>query len=345
MPYIRATASLLPDRVVSNEEITSMLIEGSGPDTSAAEIEKALARGRDIQRKTGLRERRFFDPGVDPVDTTLSVVKALLKEGRLDWDQLDGLIVSTSSIHGFPGVSQQVLARAKGQSAEIKDWFVMDIGSNACTSFMYALGVADSFVRTGQLRNVAVVAVEFSSRCLDYSVRSFGISTLFGDAAAGVLMSVDDIGAARVESVRLSAYTDAKRISFIHGSGLEASDLQAPVPPNSRWYMSGPPVAIDAIEIIVSEVLRYRSNGTRCDWLIPHQGNLTRIMYPACDRLEVPRDRLLSSFETTGNTSSASIPLLLDMLMRSKTCRSDQDVLLVGFGASFSVGSAHLRTL
>jgi 3-oxoacyl-[acyl-carrier-protein] synthase-3 len=89
-------------------------------------------------------------------------------------------------------------------------------------------------------------------------------------------------------------------------------------------------------------VRRHQQAGVAVDWLIPHQANLTRILEPACDTLGIPRDRLCASFERTGNTSSASIPLLLDELFASGQPRAGENIVMVGFGASFSVGSAHL---
>jgi 3-oxoacyl-[acyl-carrier-protein] synthase III len=99
-------------------------------------------------------------------------------------------------------------------------------------------------------------------------------------------------------------------------------------------------VALGAIEILTSEVRRYQEAGVSVDWLIPHQANLTRILHPACDTLGIPRERLCASFERTGNTSSASIPLLLDELRASGRAKPGDNVVMVGFGASFSIGSA-----
>jgi 3-oxoacyl-[acyl-carrier-protein] synthase-3 len=140
----------------------------------------------------------------------------------------------------------------------------------------------------------------------------------------------------------MTSWIDAERIRHIRGAGTAACNPAAAVPDVERWYMSGPPVAIGAIEILTSEVRRYQEAGVSVDWLIPHQANLTRILYPACDTLGIPRERLCASFERTGNTSSASIPLLLDELRASGRAKPGDNVVLVGFGASFSVGSAQL---
>jgi 3-oxoacyl-[acyl-carrier-protein] synthase-3 len=339
---VRSTKHILPVNRVSNEEIVERLIDGSGVRIGDSERSHVRARAADIQRKTGLVERRFFAPRENPVEVAYAVLGELLDRARAPWSELDGIIVSSSSIHGFPGVSQQLVARARDEHPDLGDPFVLDIGSNACTSFMYGLGIAASLGATQGYRHVACIAVEFSSRCIEYRTSAFGTSTLFGDAVAGMLVAPSGDGPARVASVRTSSWIDGKRIRHIRGAGMAACDPGAPVPEPERWYMSGPPVALGAIEILVSEVRRYQDAGVAVDWLIPHQANLTRILHPACDALGIPRERLCTSFERTGNTSSASIPLLLDELLASRRGRPGDSVVLVGFGASFSIGSAVL---
>jgi len=339
---VRATTHILPSHVVSNEEIAERLIAGSGERIAESDRSHIRARARDIRRKTGLVERRFFGPEEDPVERAHAALGQLLDRGQAPWSELDAIIVSSSSIHGFPGVSQQIVARARRDHPELGDPFVLDIGSNACTSFMYGLGLARSLIATQGYRHVACIAVEFSSRCIEYSTAAFGTSTLFGDAVAGVLLAPEGEGPARLASVRMASWIDAEGIGHIRGAGTAACAPAAPVPAAERWYVSGPPVALGAIEILTSEVRRYQQAGVNVDWLIPHQANLTRILHPACDTVGVPRDRLCASFERTGNTSSASIPLLLDELLAGGRVRAGESVVMVGFGASYSVGSAHL---
>jgi 3-oxoacyl-[acyl-carrier-protein] synthase-3 len=136
---------------------------------------------------------------------------------------------------------------------------------------------------------------------------------------------------------------DADTIGMIRGGGMQAAHSEHAVPKSARWFMSGPPVALGATRILVDEIERVQRAGNRIDWLIPHQANLTRILLPACVRTGIDPERLCASFAETGNTSSASIPLLLDQLVRSGRARPGETALLVGFGASFSVGSALLE--
>ena len=337
---IVGTASTLPDRSVSNREIGELLIPGVQIDDEAAAdiVFKTRERSEFIERKTGLRARRFFAAEQSPVDVGLELIERLVPANA--WHTLDAIIVSSSSTQGFPGLSQQILAAARAKHPKINAPFVLDIGSNACTGFMYGIAIGVSTIKAMGYRHVACLAIEFSSRCIAYDPISFGTSTLFGDAAAGVLLSPGQGGLAAVRGVRASSMVDAGTIGMIKGSGMQASHLSSEVPAAGRWFMSGPPVAIGATRILIEEIKRYQSGGKKIDWLIPHQANLTRILIPACEKTGIDPSQLCASFADTGNTSSASIPLLLDRLIRSGKVARGQAALLVGFGASFTIGSA-----
>lgn len=358
---ITATASVLPERTVSNVEIGEMLIQGSdmapgmgsgmgsgmgpdmGPDMddeSTAELVKMVRqRSALIEKKTGLRSRRFFAPDIRPVSVGLDLLEQLAKpEGN--YADIDAIIVSSSSNHGFPGISQQIVAEAKATGHALDTPFVLDIGSNACTGFMYALTIGTSLIKGLGYRRVACLGIEFASRCIAYDPLVFGTSTLFGDAASGVMLEADRPGLATLESVRATSMIDRDTIGLIRGGGMDACFPDRPVSREGRWFMAGPPVAVGATKILAQEIKRYQAQGHNIDWLIPHQANLTRILLPACKKAGIPEDRLCASFAETGNTSSASIPLLLDELVSSGRARPGDKVLMIGFGASFSVGSA-----
>jgi len=337
---IVATASSLPEEVVSNREIGQRLLSSVEiDDESTAEIVAGItARAELIEKKTGLRSRRFFSPDESPVTVGLELLERMMS-GQ-SWSDLDAIIVSSSSIHGFPGLSQQLVAAARGRHPDLGAPFVLDVGSNACTGFMYALTIGSSVIQALGYRRVACVALEFSSRCIAYDPLAFGTSTLFGDAAAGVLLADGVRGIAWLRSVRASSMIDAETIGMIKGSGMQAAHLGIEVPKSARWFMSGPPVAIGATRILIDEIQRVQREGVKIDWLIPHQANLTRILIPACAKTGIDPERLCASFADTGNTSSASIPLLLDQLVRDGRARAGETALMIGFGASFAVGSA-----
>lgn len=337
-----ATASILPEKIVSNREIGQMLIDGAhARQVHDAEAEEtARVRAELIEQKTGLRARRFFAPDETPVETGVALLEQLM--GERDWSALDAVIVSSSSSQGFPGISQQVVAAVREKHGAIAHPFVLDISSNACTGFMYAMTVGRSLVQAMGYRKIALLAIEYSSRCITYDPKAFGISTLFGDAAAGVLLSSAEPGLATMKASRASSMVDTGTIALVKGAGMLANDQSAEVPQNARWYMAGPPVAVGATRILVDEIRRHQSEGYAIDWLIPHQANLTRILIPACKSAGIEPSRLCASFAETGNTSSASIPLLLDQLIKGGRVKAGDNALLIGFGASFSIGSALL---
>jgi 3-oxoacyl-[acyl-carrier-protein] synthase-3 len=339
---IVATASILPETVVTNRDIGQRLIDGAHARNLRDAEAEATARSRSelIGQKTGLRARRFFAAEDTPVEIGTSLLEKMM--GESDWAALDAIIVSSSSTQGFPGVSQQVVVAARERHGALAHPFVLDISSNACTSFMYALTIGRSLIQAMGYRRVACLAIEFSSRCIAYDPKAFGISTLFGDAAAGVLLEGGAKGIAVLKSTRASSMVDPGTIALIKGSGMQANDPARDVPQDQRWYMAGPPVAIGATRILVDEIRRTQAEGHAIDWLIPHQANLTRILIPACKSAGIDPKRLCASFAETGNTSSASIPLLLDQLVRDGRAQKGENALLIGFGASFSVGSALL---
>lgn len=337
---IVATASILPEIVVTNRDIGQRLIDGAHARNvrDAAAEDTARQRAEIIEQKTGLRARRFFAPEETPVDVALALLEKMMDEHA--WATLDAIIVSSSSTQGFPGISQQVVALAREKHGALGNPFVLDISSNACTGFMYALTVGKSLVNAMGYRRVACLAVEFSSRCIAYDPKAFGISTLFGDAAAGVVLEAGVQGLATIKAIRATSMIDTGTIGLIKGAGMQASNPSLEVPQDVRWYMAGPPVAVGATRILVDEIHRYVNDGHRIDWLIPHQANLTRILIPACKSAGIDPSKLCASFAETGNTSSASIPLLLDQLIAGGKAKKGDNALMIGFGASFAVGSA-----
>ena len=332
----------MPETVVTNRDIGQRLIDGAHARNvrDAGAEETARARSELIEQKTGLRARHFFAPEDMPVDIGTGLLEKLMDDSA--WATLDAVIVSSSSTQGFPGLSQQIVVAAREKHGALAHPFVLDISSNACTSFMYALTIGKSLIQAMGFRRVACLAIEFSSRCIAYDPKAFGISTLFGDAAAGVLLEGGDKGIALLRTTRASSMVDPGTIGLIKGSGMQANDPVREVPEDQRWFMAGPPVAVGATRILVDEIRRVQGDGHTIDWLIPHQANLTRILIPACKSAGIDPKRLCASFAETGNTSSASIPLLLDQLVRDGRTVKGENALLIGFGASFSVGSALL---
>src|SRR5215468_2132087 len=141
---IVGTASILPETVVTNRQVGEMLIAGAKArdvyDSASAEV--ARTRSELIEQKTGLRARRFFGPEDTPLDVGTALLEKLMPDDA--WATLDAIIVSSSSTQGFPGLSQQSGGTSRERHGALAQPFVLDISSNACTSFMYAMTVGAS---------------------------------------------------------------------------------------------------------------------------------------------------------------------------------------------------------
>jgi len=164
---ITATASILPGNVISNEEIGERLIgDANLGETGEGLIHETRARSELIEKKTGLRERRFFDDDANPAEIGLDLLERLMADAG--WSEVDAVIVSSSSTRGFPGLSQQIVAAAKSRHAELGNPFVLDISSNACTGFMYGVTIGAGLIKGMGYRRIALLAIEFASRCIAY---------------------------------------------------------------------------------------------------------------------------------------------------------------------------------
>ena len=335
------TASTLPDAVVSNRDIGERLVAGVPIDDEAGEdiVAKVRERSQLIEKKTGLRARRFFDPGESPVTVGLELLERLMAGDA--WSGLDALIVSSSSTHGFPGVSQQIVAAARSPARGTRQpvrprhrqQCLHELHVRGRHRFEHAPGDGLSPRRLPRDRvRVALHSLRSALLRHQHAVRGRGRRHAARQPTARRV--------ATIRSMRASSMIDAASIGMIKGGGMQAADLALDVPKPIRWYMAGPPVAVGATRILVDEIRRYQAEGARIDWLIPHQANLTRILIPACEKTGIDPSRLCASFADTGNTSSASIPLLLDQLVRGDRVRPGEFALLIGFGSSFTIGSA-----
>ncbi len=204
----------------------------------------------------------------------------------------------------------------------------------ACSGFLYALTVADKFIRSGAARTALVVGSETLTRMLDWNDRTTCV--LFGDGAGAVVLKADE------ETGILSTH--------LHADGGKKELLWNPVGVSTgagvRVLMTGNEVfkhAVKALDSVVEETLE--ANGLDrhdIDWLIPHQANL-RIIEATAKRLDMPMDRVIVTVDRHGNTSAGSVPLALDEAVRTGRVQRGQLVLLEAFGGGFTWGSALLR--
>jgi 3-oxoacyl-[acyl-carrier-protein] synthase-3 len=209
-----------------------------------------------------------------------------------------------------------------------------------CTGFIYALAIADQFVRTGAAATALVVGAETLSRIIDWTDRSTCV--LFGDGAGAVLISASD--APGILSTHLHADGRYKDLLMVPaGVSQGCGEVQA-----GRAYiqMQGNEVfkvAVNTLGRIVDETLQANNlDRSAVDWLVPHQAN-TRIIAATARKLNMPMERVVLTIAEHGNTSAASVPLALDVAVRDGRIREGDLLLLEAFGAGFTWGSALLR--
>ncbi len=317
---IAGTGSYLPATVLTNEDLAKRV------DTS----------DEWIRSRTGIRERHIAAEGETTGDLGFHAAVRAMEAAGVAASELDMIVVGTTTPDLiFPSTACLIQARlgANGCAA-------LDVNA-ACSGFVYALSVADKFIRCGDAKTVLVIGAETLSRIVDWSERTTCV--LFGDGAGAVVLKAD--GETGILSTHLHA-DGAKKELLWNPVGVSVGFKAGEPNAGARIHMKGNDVfkyAVKALDSVVDETLA--ANGLEkndIDWLIPHQANL-RIIEATAKRLEMPMDRVVVTVDRHGNTSSASVPLALDEAVRSGRVQRGQLLLLEAFGGGFTWGSALLR--
>jgi len=317
---IAGTGSYLPEKVLTNDDLAKIV------DTS----------DEWIAARTGIRERHIAAEGETTSDLAYHASVRALEAAGIDASQLDLIVVGTTTPDIiFPSTACLLQHRLGANGCP-----AFDVNA-ACTGFVYALTVADKFIRSGAAKTVLVVGAETLTRMLDWSDRSTCV--LFGDGAGAVVLKADtETG---ILSTHMHADGGKKELLWNPvgvSTGFKPEEHNAGV----RVLMTGNEVfkhAVKALDSVVEETLE--ANGLDrhdIDWLIPHQANL-RIIEATAKRLDMPMDRVVVTVDRHGNTSSGSVPLALDEAVRAGKVQRGQLVLLEAFGGGFTWGSALLR--
>ncbi|HEY1138761.1 MAG TPA: beta-ketoacyl-ACP synthase III [Lysobacter sp.] len=317
---IAGTGSYLPEKVLTNDDLAKIV------DTS----------DEWIAARTGIRERHIAAEGETTSDLAYHASVRALEAAGIDATELDLIVVGTTTPDLiFPSTACLLQHRLGANGCP-----AFDVNA-ACTGFVYALTVADKFIRSGAAKTVLVVGAETLTRMLDWSDRSTCV--LFGDGAGAVVLKADS--ETGILSTHMHADGGKKELLWNPvgvSTGFKPEEHNAGV----RVLMTGNEVfkhAVKALDSVVEETLE--ANGLDrhdIDWLIPHQANL-RIIEATAKRLDMPMDRVVVTVDKHGNTSSGSVPLALDEAVRSGKVQRGQLVLLEAFGGGFTWGSALLR--
>ena len=317
---IAGTGSYLPSKVLTNDDLAKIV------DTS----------DEWIATRTGIRERHIAAEGETTVDLGLHAAQRALEAAGVEASQIDLIVFGTTT----PDLVFPSSACLLQQRLGIAGCGAFDVNA-ACSGFLYALSVADKFIRTGDAKTVLVVGAETLTRMVDWTERTTCV--LFGDGAGAVVLKAD--AETGILSTHLHADGSKKELLWNPvgvSVGFDTSAHNAGV----RIEMAGSDVfkyAVKALDSVVEETLE--ANGLDrhdIDWLIPHQANL-RIIEATAKRLDMPMERVIVTVDRHGNTSSGSVPLALDEAVRSGKVQRGQLLLLEAFGGGFTWGSALLR--
>ena len=313
---IAGTGSYLPEKVLSNHDLESMV------ETS----------DQWITERTGIKERHIAAENETTTDLAYQASVKAIEAAGITNNEIDLIIVATTTpTQIFPSTAS--LLQAKLDIAGCPAFDVQAV----CTGFVYALTIADKFIKAGGVKNVLVVGAETISRIIDWSDRNTCV--LFGDGAGAVVLQASQ----QPGIISTHIHSDGSFSSLLQvpaGPGSDATDDSAYIDMQGNEVFK---VAVKTLSSIVDETLEANQlDKTAVDWLIPHQANI-RIIAATARKLQMSMDRVVVTVDKHGNTSAASIPLALDVAVRDGRIKRGETLLFEAFGGGFTWGSALIQ--
>jgi 3-oxoacyl-[acyl-carrier-protein] synthase-3 len=314
---IAGCGSYLPARVLTNDELARRI------DTT----------DEWILTRTGITRRHIAADGELTSDLATEAARRALADGGLTADEVDMIVLATSTPDDtFPAAATRVQAKL-----EMTRGSAFDVQA-VCSGFVFALAIADNFIRVGQVRTALVVGAETYSRILDWTDR--GTCVLFGDGAGALVLRAGSPDDARgILSTHLHSDGRYRDILYVDGGPSATQTV-------GHLRMSGKEVfrhAVASLAAVAKEAVA--ANGLtvdQLDWVVPHQANV-RILEGVARKLEIPPDRMVTTVQHHANTSAASIPLALDEAVRDGRIRPGHLVLMEAIGGGLTWGAALAR--
>jgi 3-oxoacyl-[acyl-carrier-protein] synthase-3 len=316
---IAGTGGYLPEKILTNHDLEKIV------DTT----------DQWIRERTGIEKRHIAAEGETTCDLAEHAARKAMEMAGVSAGDIDLIVVATTTPDKiFPST-----ACLLQQRLDIHGCAAFDIQA-VCTGFVYALGVADQFIRSGTSRKALVVGAETFSRILNWNDR--GTCVLFGDGAGAVVLEASDEPG--ILSTHLHA--DGSYENLLHVPAGVSTDYDAVLNGTAYVEMKGNEVfrmAVNTLGRIVDETLAANNmEKSDVDWLVPHQAN-TRIIQATARKLRMDMDHVVMTVSQHGNTSAASVPLALDVAVRDGRIQRGETVLLEAFGGGFTWGSALLK--
>lgn len=320
---IRSTGSYVPEKIITNFDLEKMV------ETS----------DEWITERTGIKERRIALPEQATSDLAYEASVRALESSGLNPEDIDLLIVATVTPDMLVPAAACILQMKLGA----KNAVAFDI-NGACTGFIYALSVAEKFIRTGASKRALVVGAETLSRFTDWTDRS--ICVLLADGAGAVVLE----GTKKNEGIQvIDIFSDGTMWDFIHmpagGSKLPVDERVLKERLNFIKMRGNETfkVAVKTLEEVVDVTLKKAGiDSSELSLLVPHQANI-RIIQAMAKRLELPMEKVMVNINKYGNTSAASIPIALDEANRMGKIKKGDYVMLAAFGAGLTWGAALIK--
>ncbi len=311
---ILATGSYLPKKIRTNADLEKMV------DTS----------DEWITTRSGIKERRIAEAHETVATMGFEAAKKCFETSNIEPNDIDlVLVATTSNSHAYPSAACSIQGMLN-----IEDAIAFDIAA-ACTGFVYALSVADQFIRTGKVKKALVVGADLNSRNLDEQDR--GTVILFGDGAGAVILEASEQEG--IISTHLHSSADKNDMLVLpHAErGMEKSGYIS-MQGNETFKL-----AVRELANVVEETLAANNLDKKdLDWLVPHQANL-RIITATAKKLEMDMSQVVVTLDRYANTSAATVPVALDEAVRDGRIKRGQLLLLEAFGGGWTWGSALVR--
>ena len=310
---IKGCGSYLPKKVLTNADLESTL------DTT----------DEWITTRTGIKKRHIVAEDEFTSDLAYEAAKIAISDANIQSSEIDLILVATTTPDKIFPSTACILQKKLG----IDECAAFDIQA-VCSGFIYALSVADKFIKTGSAKNVLVVGADAMSTITDYSDRSNAI--LWGDGSGAVILSKSN------EEGILSTHIHAKGEyeELLHVPRKEQQSLKDTIDMKGNQVFK---MAVNTLDMIVDETLNANNLAKEdIDWVVPHQANI-RILEATAKKLNMSMDKLIVTIDEQGNTSAASIPLALDFGIKQKKIKPGHLILMEAFGGGFTWGSALIR--
>jgi 3-oxoacyl-[acyl-carrier-protein] synthase III len=321
----------LPDNVVTNDDLSKMM------DTN----------DEWIQERTGIQERRWIEEGSEDTSAVMGAkaAKIAIERAGLTKDDIDFIVFATlSPDYYFPGCGVQIQ-----DLLDMPTVGALDV-RNQCSGFVYAISVADQFIKTGMYKNVLVIGAEYHSNGLDKTTRGRGVTVIFGDGAGACVLSREEDNTKGILS------------SHLHSEGKYADKLIVASPSIKHWvpeiieseeedisyypYMDGTFVFKHAVvrfsEVIMEGLIKNNLKKEDIDMLIPHQANL-RIAQFIQKKFGLSDDKVFNNITKYGNTTAASVIIALTEAWEQGKIKDGNHVVLAAFGSGFTWGSVIIK--